>query len=126
MASYGQWRRHGAIDNDDDNGDGTTDNNGDKDCDGDNATDDDGDGDGATDDDAGDDDDGDDSDGAAADDDDVDDNDNDDIDDDNLPPHVGKRNDGCDETKTKEEETVGDTHNNQTDHREGGCRWQRL
>ena len=44
----------------------------------------------------------------AADDDDIDDNNNDvdDIDGDNLPPRVGKRNDGCDETKTKEEETV--------------------
>ena len=41
--------------------------------------------------------------------------------DDNLPPRVGKRNDDC--NKTKEEETVGDTHNNQTDHREGGGRW---
>ena len=67
---------------------------------GDGATDIDGNGDGATDDD---DDDGDNSDGAAADD------DNDDVDnieDNNLPPRVGKRNDGCDETKTKEEETV--------------------
>ena len=53
-----------------------------------------------------------------------DDDDVDNIDDDNLPPRVGKRNDGCDETKTKEEETVGDTHNNQTDHREGGGRWR--
>ena len=93
------------------------------------------DGDGATDDDDNDDDDGDDSDGAAADDNDVDDDDKDvddddkDVDDvnvDNLPPRVGKRNDGCDETKTEEEETVadsvacGDTHNNQTDHGEGG------
>jgi hypothetical protein len=116
-ASYGQWLRHGMTDNNDDNGDGATDN--------------DGNGDGATDDDDDDGDDGDDSDGAAADyDDDVDgDVDNDDvndIDDDNLPPLVGKRNDGCDKTKTKEEETVGDTHNNQTDHREGGGRWRRL
>ena len=62
--------------------------------------------------------------GAAADDDDVD--DVDDIGDDNLPLRVGKRNDGCDETKTKEEEMVGDTHNNQPDHREGGGRWRRL
>ena len=110
-ASYGQWRRHGATDDDDDNGECATDN----DSDGDDATDDDDD----------DDDDGDDRDGAAADDDDVD-NDNDDvddIDDNNLLPRVGKRNDGCDETKTKEEETVGNTHNNQTDHREGGGRW---
>ncbi len=60
--------------------------------------------DGATDDDDdddNDDDDGDNSDGAAADD--------NDIDDDNLPPRVGKRNDGCDETKTEEEETVADS-----------------
>ena len=92
----------------------------DNDVNGDGATDNDGNGDGATDDNDDDDDDGDDSDGAAADDnnDDVD-----DIEDDNLPPRVGKRNDGCGETKTKEEETVGDTHNNQTDHREGGGRW---
>ena len=58
-----------------------------------------------------DDDDGDD--GAAADNDDVDDDDDDDddedIDDNNLPMRVGKRNDGCDETKTKEEETVADS-----------------
>jgi hypothetical protein len=95
---------------------------------GDGATDNDGDGDGATDDDDDDDDDGDNTDGVAADDDDVDDDDDDfnDIDDDNLPPRIGKRNDGCDKTKTKEEETVGDTHNNQTDYREGGGRWQRL
>ena len=33
----------------------------------------------------------------------------DNIDDNNLPPRVGKRNDGCDETKTKEEETVADS-----------------
>jgi hypothetical protein len=50
-----------------------------------------------------------------ADDDDFDDdNDNDDVNDvdkDNLPPRVGKRNDGCDETKTEEEEeeTVTDS-----------------
>ena len=88
------------------NGDGATDNNGD----------------GATDDN---DDDGDN--GAAADDDNNDDaNDVNNIDDNNLPTRVGKRNDGCDETKMKEEETVTvsvaicDTHNNQTDHREGG------
>ena len=68
---------------------------------------------GAKDDDDDDDDDGDD--GAAADDD-------DDVNDDNLPPRIGKRNDGCDKTKTKEAETVGDTHNNQTEHREGGGR----
>ena len=65
--------------------------------------------------------DGDDTDGAAADEENVD-----NIDDGNLPPRVGKRNDGCDKTKTKEEETVGNTHNNQTDHREVGGRWRRL
>ena len=114
----GQWRQHGAKDDNDDNGDGATDNNGKEDGDG--VTDDDGDSNGATDDD---DDDVDDSNDAAADDDDVD---VDDIDNDNLPPRIGKRNDGCNETKKKEEETVGDTHNNQTDHREGGGRWRRL
>ncbi len=38
--------------------------------------------------------------------------DNSDVDDvnvDNLPPCVGKRNDGCDETKTEEDETVADS-----------------
>ncbi len=43
------------------------------------------------------------------DDDDDDDNDVDDVNDNNLPPRVGKRNDGCDETKTEEEETVADS-----------------
>ena len=81
-------------------------------------------GDGATDNNDDNDDDGDDTDGTVADDDDVD--DVDDIDDDNLPPRVGKRNDGCDKTKTKKEETVGNTHNNQTDYREGGGRCRRL
>jgi hypothetical protein len=46
-----------------------------------------------------------DSDGAADDEDDVDDDDNDsdddDADNDNLPPRIGKRNDGCDEKKTE-------------------------
>jgi hypothetical protein len=48
---------------------------------------------------------------AAADDDDVDngDNDVDDVNDDNLPLRIGKRNDGCDEMKTEEEETVADS-----------------
>ena len=89
-------------------------------------TNDNGDGDGATDDNDDNDDDGDDSNGAVADNNNVDndDNDVDDIDDDNLPPRVGKRNDGCKKTKTREEETVGDTHNNQTDHREGFGRWR--
>ncbi len=65
----------------------------------------------ATDDDDDDDEDGDDSDSAAADDNDVDDDDKeiDDVDVDNLPPHVGKRNDGCDEMKMEEEETVADS-----------------
>jgi len=112
--TYGQWRQRGSKDNDKDNGDGTTDNNGNEDGNG--ATDDDGDGDGATDDNNGDD-----SDGTAADDDVVN-----NIDDDNLPPRIDKRNDGFDKMKTKEEERVGDTHNNQTDHREGGGRWRRL
>jgi len=73
------------------------------------ATEDDGNADGATDDYDDNDDDGDDSDSAAVDDNndiDVDNNDidNDDIDNvnhDNLPPRVGKRNDGCHETKTR-------------------------
>ncbi len=48
---------------------------------------------------------------AAADDDDVDngDNDVDDVNDNNLPPRIGKRNDGCDEMKMEEEETVADS-----------------
>jgi hypothetical protein len=68
----------------------------------------DGDGNGAADDD---DDDDDNSDGTADDEDDVYDNDEDvnDADNDNLPPRVGKRNDGCDEKKTEEEETVADS-----------------
>ena len=77
--------------------------------------DDDGNGNGTADDDDDDDDDGnDDSDGAADDEDDIDDDyaddvDVDDADNDNLPPRVGKRNDGCDEKKTEEEETVTDS-----------------
>ena len=74
----------------------------------------------------------DDSNGAAADDIGVVDNDKDvnDVNVDNLPPRVGKRNDGCDETKTEEEETVADsvaihTTIKQITGREGG-RWQRL
>jgi hypothetical protein len=100
-------RRHegdSATEDDGDNGDGATDDDVNEDGDGDGATDDKGDGDGGTDNnddnDVGDDD-GDDSDGAAADD--------DDVDDDNLPSRVGKRNDGCDKTKNKEEETVADS-----------------
>ena len=86
------------------NGDGATDDDANKDGNGDGATDDDGNSDGATDNDDDDDDDGDDSDGTAADDDDdldVDNNDVNDVDDDNLPPRVGKRNDGCNKTKTR-------------------------
>ena len=49
----------------------------------------------------------DDRDGVAVDDEDVDDDD-DNVDDNNLPPRIGKRNDGCNETKTEEEETVAD------------------
>ena len=47
----------------------------------------------------------------AADDDDVDNgnNDVDDVNDNNLPPRIGKRNDGCDEMKTEEEEMVADS-----------------
>jgi hypothetical protein len=116
--TYGQWRQHGAKDNDDDNSDDATDNNGDEDGDG--AMDDNGNGNGATDDN---DNDGNDSDKAVADNNGVN---VDNIDNDNLPPRIGKRNDGCDETKKKEEEMVGDTHNNQTDHREGGGRCRQL
>ena len=117
----------GATDHNGDNGDGATED--DVDEDGDGATDDDGDGngdgDGATDNDDDDDDDGDDSDGAAA-----DDNDVDDVNDDNLPPHVDKRNDGCDETKTEEEETVADSVAIHITIKQitgrGGGRWRRL
>ena len=65
--------------------------------------DDDGNGDDATDNYDDDDNNGEDNDVAAADDDDVnvDNDDVDDVDDDNLPPHVGKRNDGCNKTKTR-------------------------
>ncbi len=92
------------------------------------ATDGDGDGDGATDDDDKDDDD---SDDTEADDndvvDDVDDVDH--VDDDNLPPRVGKRNDGCDERKTEEEETVADSVAIHTTIKQimgrGGGRWRR-
>jgi hypothetical protein len=74
-----------------------------------------------TDDDDDDDDDGNDSNGAAADDNDVDDDDNDvdDVDDDNLPPRIGKRNDGCGETKT-----IHTTIKQITGR--GGGRWRRL
>ena len=69
------------------------------------STNEDSDGNGAADDDDDDDNDGDDDSNGAAD----DDNDNNDVNDDNLPLRVGKRNDGCDETKTEEEETVTDS-----------------
>ena len=115
----------GATDDDGDNGDGATDDDVDEDGDGDGATDDDGNGNSAADDDDNDDDDGDDSNGAAA-----DDNDIDDVDDDNLPPRVGKRNDGCNETKTDEEETVADSVAMHTTIKQitgrGGGRWRRL
>ncbi len=65
---------------------------------------DDGDGNGVADDDDEDDDNGDNNSNGAADADDVN-----NIDNDNLPPHVGKRNYGCNETKTEEEETVADS-----------------
>jgi len=104
----------GVMDNDSNNGDGATDDDVDEDGDGDGATDDDGDGDGngATDDNDDNDNDGNDRDGAAADDNNVDDNNNydiDNVDDDNLPPRIGKRSDGCDETKMEEEEMVADS-----------------
>jgi hypothetical protein len=71
-----------------------------------------------------DDDDGNNSDGAAADDDDVHDDDNN-----NLLPHVGKRNFGCDETKTEKEETLADSVSIHTTIKQitgkGGGRWQR-
>jgi hypothetical protein len=112
----------GATDEDGDNGDGATDDDVDEDGDGDCATDDDDD----------DDDNGDNSNGAAADDNNIDDN-NDDVNDvnkDNLPPRVGKRNDGCVETKTEEEETVADSVAIHTTIKQitgrGGGRWQRL
>ena len=124
----------GATDDDGDNSDGATDDDVGEDGDGNGATDDDGDGDGdgATDDDDDDDNDGDDSDGVAADDNDVDDDDKDfdDINIDNLPPRVGKRNDGCNKTKTEEEETVADSVAIHTTIKQitgrGGGRWQRL
>ncbi len=102
---------HNGVDNDGNNG----------------ATDDDGNGngDGVTDGD-------DDSDGVAADDNDVDNKDKDvnDVNVDNLPPRVGKRNDGCDETKTEEEESVTDSVAIHTTIKQitgrGGGRWRRI
>ncbi len=62
-----------------------------------------------------------------------DDNDDKDVDDvsvDNLPPRIGKRNDGCDETKMEEEEMVTDSVAIHTTHTQilgrGGGRWRRL
>jgi hypothetical protein len=95
----------GKINDNDYNGDGATDCNGAtvQRCDN-------GDGNGATDDDDDDDNNGnDDSDGAADNDDGVnDDDDVNDVDNNSLPPPIGKRN-GCDETKTEEEEMVADS-----------------
>jgi hypothetical protein len=59
-----------------------------------------------------------------------DDDHDDDVDDDNQLPRVGKRNDGCDETKTEEEETVADSVAIHTTIKQitgrGGGRWRRL
>jgi hypothetical protein len=53
-----------------------------------------------------------------------------DVDDDNLPPRVGKRSDGCNETKTEEEETVTDSVAIHTTIKQimgrGGGRWRQL
>ncbi len=76
-----------------------------------------------------DDNDGNDSDGAAADYNDIDEDDNnvDDVNIDNLPPRIGMRNDGCDETKTEEDETVADSVTIYTTIKQitgrGGGRW---
>ena len=120
----------GTTDDDGDNGDGATDSNVDKDGDGDSARDDDGDSDCATDDDDNNDNDGDDSNGAVADDDDVDD-DNDSINDfdkDTCRRALARGN-GCDETKTEEEETVADSVAIHTTIKQitgrGGGRWRR-
>ncbi len=95
----------GTMGDDDDISVGATDNEVDEDGDGNGATDDGGDSNGAADDDDDNDDDGDgNSDGAAD-----EDNNVNNVDDDNLPPRVGKRNFGCNETKTEEEETVPDS-----------------
>jgi len=97
-----------ATDDDGENGDGVTDDDVNEDGDGDGLTDDNGNW--AMDDDDDDDDDGNNSNSAATDGEDVDD-DNDDVNDFNEATcrRVGKRNDGCDETKTEEEETVADS-----------------
>ena len=104
-----RWRFRlpcGCGSDNNDKGVGATDNAVGEDGDGNGATDDDSDGNGAADDNDGDDADGnDDSNGAAENENDVNDDAND-KDDNNLPPRIGKRNDGCDETKTEEEEAV--------------------
>ncbi len=75
---------------------------------------------------------GDKSNGTAADTNDVDDNDDNvrAVDKDNLPPSVGKRNDGCNEMKSEEEETVADSVAIHTTIKpisgRGGGRWRRL
>ena len=114
---------YGATDDDDNTGVGATDDDIDKDGNDDGAMDDNGDGNGAADDDDDDGNDGDnDSDGAA--------DDDYDVYDDNLPPRIGKRNYGCDETKTEEEETVTDSVVIHTTIKKitgrGGGRWQQL
>jgi hypothetical protein len=113
----------GATDDNDDNSVGATDDNVHEDGDRDGATDDDGDCNGLVDNDDDDDNDGDNNSDGAAD----DDNDVNDDDDNNLPPRVGKRNDGCDETKTEEEETVTDSVEIHTTIKQitgrGGGRW---
>jgi hypothetical protein len=114
---------YGATDDDDDTGVGATDDDIDKDGNGNGATDNNGDDNGAADDDDNDGDDGDDdSDGAAV--------DNYDVYDNNLPPRIGKRNYGCDETKTEEEETVTDSVVIHTTIKQitgrGAGRWQQL
>jgi hypothetical protein len=69
---------------------------------------------------------------ATADDNDVnnDDNDVDNVNVNNLPPRVGKWNDGCDETKTEEKETVADSVAIHTTIKQitgrGGGRWRGL
>jgi hypothetical protein len=121
----------GATDDNDNNGVGATDDDVDKDGNSDSATDDDGDSNGAADNNDDDDDDGnDDSDDAVADDDDVNKDDNNDIEEvrnDNLPPRVGKRNDGCNQTQMEEEETVADSVVINTTFKQitgrGGGRW---
>ena len=101
----------GATDyNDNDsNSDGATDDDVDEDGEGDGATDNDVNSDGATDGNDNDYNDGNDSSVAEVDDNVDDDDDDNDIHDNNLPPCIGKRNDGCDKTKMEEEEMVADS-----------------